>query len=619
MKYIQLISNMGMRYVTFRLFYELQRKTGILQWKFPTNPPLIHCLSLSAWKTVAQPFFFQSRETIGLEKNPSNALKEAFSSILSGKIQFFNYQYYDLGVDYDWVTNPDSGFRYNIQKHWTKINDYSPKAGDIKYVWEKSRFCFLYTIIRYDYHFEEDHSLFVFQQILDWIEKNPINQGPNYKCSQEISLRVMNWIFAIYFYKNSTTLTEDVFAKIMHSIYWQLRHIYSNINFSRISVRNNHAITETLMLYVGGLLFPFFPESKKWKENGKKWFEKEIAYQIYEDGTYLQNSMNYHRVVIQLLTWAIRLSDIHGEKLKDIVYEKAYKSLNFLYQCQEDSNGYLPNYGANDGALFFKLSNNDYRDYRPQLDALCKIITGVSLYDSKFEDAEWFGYSNKTSLYPPIKKQYGILQFKDSGYCLIRKEDSLTFIKNTKYKNRPGQADNLHVDLWYKENNILVDCGSYKYNTDIADLKYFRGTESHNTVMLEDFDQMLKGNRFISYYWSQALNTEVLESDEYYEFTGELSCYQYISKKIVHKRNVRVYKHQNKWEFTDEIIEKPSSYTMRQLWHLISTENLDFVSTAKEIERTGFYSSYYGQKQNIIQKEFVTTQNMINTTITINV
>ena len=65
----------------------------------------------------------------------------------------------------------------------------SKEAGDIKYVWEKSRFSFLYDVIRYDYHFDDDQSEFIFKQIEDFIDKNPINQGPNYKCSQEISLR----------------------------------------------------------------------------------------------------------------------------------------------------------------------------------------------------------------------------------------------------------------------------------------------------------------------------------------------------------------------------------------------------------------------------------------------
>ena len=128
---------------------------------------------------------------------------------------------------------------------------------------------------------------------------------------------------------NSSFLTEDIFDKIQFAIYWQMDHVYKNINFSRIAVRNNHAITETLALYLVGLLYPQFPGAEKWKQKGKDWFEEEIAYQVYEDGTFLQFSMNYHRVVIQLLTWAIVLAEKNNESFSPVVYERAKKSLNF--------------------------------------------------------------------------------------------------------------------------------------------------------------------------------------------------------------------------------------------------------------------------------------------------
>jgi len=54
----QLLSNMGMRYFSYRIFYELQRKTGLLQRKFPTKTKPVHCLSLAEWKSATQPFFF---------------------------------------------------------------------------------------------------------------------------------------------------------------------------------------------------------------------------------------------------------------------------------------------------------------------------------------------------------------------------------------------------------------------------------------------------------------------------------------------------------------------------------------------------------------------------------
>jgi hypothetical protein len=615
-QYKQLASNMGMRYISFRLFYELKRKSGLLKKKFPTNPKLIPFLNLSEWRKVSQPFFFQSRENLRLEKNPNAHLKDAFEKILKGEIPFFSSQCFDLGLNYDWVTNPDTGFRYDINRHWTAINDYSQEAGDIKYVWEKSRFSFLYTVIRYDYHFNEDHSTFVLNQIVDWIEKNPLNCGPNYKCSQEISLRLLNWIFALYFYKNAASLTEDIFQKIMQSIYWQLHHVYHNIHFSRKTVRNNHALTETLTLYLVSLLFPQFPEASKGKRKGKEWFEKEIAYQIYKDGAFLQFSMNYHRVVVQLLTWALKIADLNNESFNPVVYERAYQSVNFLYQCQEGSNGYLPNYGSNDGALFFKLSDNDYRDYRPQLNALHILLTGKSLYNETYEDAGWYG--DKTTLnFEPLKKQMGIHKFEIGGYYLIRENDTLTFIRCGKHFDRPAHADNLHVDIWYKGENLLLDGGTYKYNTDTDSLKYFMGTHSHNTVMLDDQDQMLKGSRFIWYYWSQAAEAQIEEQEEYFEFRGKVSCFRQLSGKIVHERILRKMKGKPEWYVTDIIHNKPKNRKINQLWHFLSNDQLAFDSAVSVKKETAFYSPYYGQKEIIDELLFSSEEDTIQTKITV--
>lgn len=53
----------------------------------------------------------------------------------------------------------------------------------------------------------------------------------------------------------------------------------------------------------------------------------------------------------------------------------------------------------------------------------------------------------------------------------------------------------------------MFDGGSYKYNTTEKLLRYFMGTESHNTIMLEGHDQMLKGDRFIWYMVASRVNS----------------------------------------------------------------------------------------------------------------
>ena len=357
-KIINLMTNMGCRYIFFRIFYTIKTKFGWQKIVFPKQPRVRTYISLEKWRKNLPPFFFKGKNISELSKKEQNLLKENFQEIHKGIFTFFSKTKINLGEADDWITNPLTGYKYDIDKHWSEIQDISKEAGDIKYVWEKARFSFLYDIIRYDYHYEDDQSEFVFEEILDFIDRNPINQGPNYKCSQEISLRVLNWTFALYFYKDSSYLNEEVFQKIMHSIYWQIHHVYNNIHFSRISVRNNHAITETLMLYLSGKLFPFFPNVNKWMLKGKKWFEKEIEYQIYEDGTFLQFSMNYHRVVVQLLTWGIQLAKLNNDNFDKVVYERAKKTLNFLDASTDVISGELPNYGSNDGALFFKLTND---------------------------------------------------------------------------------------------------------------------------------------------------------------------------------------------------------------------------------------------------------------------
>jgi hypothetical protein len=527
--FFNILQNMGPRYVWFRLTYELRRRAGLLKAKFPINPPSKSFTTLQSWKQLPAQFFFESRELLR-NNNPSTAsqlpdasLQEQFNQYQKGNLLFFSAKYYPVT---DWLTNPSNDYRYDATKHWTEIPDFSPTASDIKYVWEKSRFAFLYPLIRYDFQTGKNLAETVFKEIDSWIVANPVNCGPNWRCSQEISLRVLNWTFVLHYYKNSPSLTEERFGKIIHTIYWQMQHVEGNIDFSRIAVRNNHAITETLTLYLVGLLCPFFPESKRWKTLGKQWFEEEIAYQIYEDGTFLQFSMNYHRVVVQLLTWAIRLSELNNEHFSDVVYGRALKSVAFLRACQDEKTGWLPNYGNNDGALFFPLNDAHYRDYHPQLATL---EAALGIENEEVEDKFWYGLKNlggpsKTAGVEPQS-------FSQGGYYTLRDANTLTFIRCGAYKDRPFQADNLHLDIWVDGENILRDAGSYLYNTDEKWVKYFAGTASHNTLMLGNYDQMQKGPRFVWYDWvKEAEGQWKVESDKLI-FEGKIRAFAQAGKK----------------------------------------------------------------------------------------
>ena len=593
---------MGARYFTYRVRHEFEKTTGILKKKHPSNLKLNRKIHRGDFKKILT----NNNLLINIEnqkfENDISSIRDKANKLLNGELKFFNAEWIFLGKDYNWITNPSNGFEYNISKHWSEIQDLSPEAGDIKYVWEKSRFSWVLSLIRYDYHFKQDLGEYVFSEIESWIEHNPINMGPNWRCSQEISLRILNWYIAISYYKDNVAFTEERWEKIQDVIYASLHHVFHHINFSRIAVRNNHAITETMFLALSNILFPFISETKKWAIDGRNWFEEEIAYQIYDDGTFLQFSMNYHRVVIQLLTFGISISEKVDQPFSSKVYDRAYKSVEFLYQCTQDENGWLPNYGSNDGALFFPWSDTDYRDYRPQLNSLHFLLTGENLYNGYLytEEQFWWGLASSSNFkFERINKLVGIKEYPEGGYVLIRDGNSFTFIRCGSHKDRPAQADNLHIDIWVGGDNVLKDSGTYKYNTSSDLVNYFTGTHSHNAVIVNDSSQMLKGNRFIWFYWTQKLSSKIENKSESYVFNGEISAFRYLHKNAIHKRKVTKVKNKNYWIIEDKI-ENLDQFSKKQLWHF---DNIQFIINAKENDleilsekQVSFNSDYYGVK-----------------------
>ena len=95
--------------------------------------------------------------------------------------------------------------------------------------------------------------------------------------------------------------------------------------------------------------------------------------------------------------------------------------------------------------------------------------------------------------------------FEACKSCVMNQERILCSSTNAKhgyaslsrFRFRPSQADAMHVDLWVKDQNLLSDAGTYSYNTDARWLKYFPGTQSHNTVQFDDRDQMPRLGRFL--------------------------------------------------------------------------------------------------------------------------
>jgi hypothetical protein len=141
------------------------------------------------------------------------------------------------------------------------------------------------------------------------------------------------------------------------------QRIAGHIHYA-ISQKNNHALSEAVGLMLIGHLFPEFKPAAEWSALGRRVLTQEMRRQIYSDGSYVQSSMNYHRVMLDVCSFGLRIAELSGRPLERDLYDRLAAAAEFAYQMMEPSSGWLPNYGNNDGALVLPLSACEFCDYR---------------------------------------------------------------------------------------------------------------------------------------------------------------------------------------------------------------------------------------------------------------
>jgi len=80
-------------------------------------------------------------------------------------------------------------------------------------------------------------------------------------------------------------------------IHWQM---LVSRNLALYSSLGNHTVCECIGLVFGGAVFRETGEGKKWLSRGCTLLEKELSHQILDDGGPAEQSLNYHRFVLDL-------------------------------------------------------------------------------------------------------------------------------------------------------------------------------------------------------------------------------------------------------------------------------------------------------------------------------
>ncbi len=482
------------------LVHRTCKPAGIYRWMLPSRKACPISLGIDLSRNAARP---------PIPCAERSAISEA-EELLAGSANYFSVQACDIGNPPNWFLNPIQNKRHpHSALHWSGIADFCAEAGDIKVIWEISRFTWAPVFARAWRISGDARYLSALQfWIQDWWKRNPPNIGPNWMCGQETSIRMINALLAL----RLAALEQDAGPGLVPFVEAHCRRI-DLTTFYAVAQENNHATSEAAGLFVGGTWLVRCSEGDarrhghRWAKKGRKLLERGVRRLVLPDGSFSQHSLTYHRLMLDTLAIAEAWRRYMGEApfSKDF-YARASAATRWLGAVIDPVSGDGPNLGANDGAQPYRLDASAYRDFRTSLQLASTVFIGdAALGNGPWnESAAWLGIDTEKAPRAWINELSSTV-FPDGGYVVLRNKTGVrVLLRAPTARFRPSHADALHLDLWWKGENVLRDGGSYSYSDDTLG-RTLSSVVGHNIEQFDDHDQMPRLGRFLYGSWVRVI------------------------------------------------------------------------------------------------------------------
>ncbi len=407
------------------------------------------------------------------------------STLTGQELQKLAYEYSQRAVPADWH-NDGSLSQLFYKDIAITVGKDETLSKDIKVSWELSRFQYLFILGKADRACALDRYGVLFKEhVLDWIEKNPYLHGVNWLCPMEVSIRAINWVWAIHFFDASSALDTDTWQRIVCSLYDHL--IYLENNWEVFDGRtSNHYLSDLVgYLYICWLFKPLRGFQRKIDT-----IVAELCYeldkQLLDDGTHYEGSTAYHRLVTELRAHAIFICNELGMPLPNKYTVRYRDMLDFLNWCTPE-NGQLILIGDNDsGSIIRTIASSTYVKIPPKLD---------SIWEQPYTTFPDFGLSViKTATWHVSLRHHAYKNYQPSGHF---------------------HNDMHSITVALRGIPVIIDPGTYVYTASEIWRNRFRSITAHNACYV--------GEQELVPFDDRLFDLEIPQSSDIPRFSKRLS------------------------------------------------------------------------------------------------
>ena len=472
---------------------------------------------------------------------------------INGEFDLLGLKNVSFGSPIDWHLEPTSGKRASLD-HWSAIDYLNPDvAGDKKITWELNRHSHFVTLGQaYFLTGDERYAASFVSQANSWMDANPPNLGINWSSSLELAFRSIAWLWALHLFASSERLTPRFMLRLLKHLAAHGRHIESYL--SHYFSPNTHLTGEALGLFYLGAALPEMSRAARWRETGLQILIEQLPAHIQRDGVYFEQSTYYQRYTTDFYIHLVALAGRAEARLPREVKERLALSLDYLMWITRPD-GTSPLVGDDDGGRLIKLSAREADDFRDTL------ATGAALMcrgDWKYVaggaavETLWLLGPGALARFdgikaaPPVEQSRG---FVDGGHFVMRDgwndRSSYLFIDCGPHGARNcghAHADALSFEIASEGSSWIVDPGTFTYTGDRRLRDYFRTTEAHNTVTVDDQPQSVSAGPFSWNHIARSSPSKLIVEDSFCYFEGSHNGYERLSDPVTHARSVMFVK-----------------------------------------------------------------------------
>src|SRR5205807_520493 len=195
--------------------------------------------------------------------------------------------------------------------------------------------------------------------------------------AMEVAIRAVNWLWAYHLVRDAPAVSDEFRLRLLASLLTHARHIARNLESHPGGVTTNHTVADHTGLVCLGAALSDFPEAREWLDVGLRGSVECMRYQVAPDGVHFENSLSYHRMVLEMLLGVYIVADRCGHALPPDYRASLERMLEFTYHYIRPD-GLAPLVGDNDDGRLQILSG--YFDWRPQ-DHRHLLAAGATLFE----------------------------------------------------------------------------------------------------------------------------------------------------------------------------------------------------------------------------------------------